>query len=49
MARLSHSEKEDLSYCINANGEIEYHKKCARCTNKCKQSLEVICPKYQRR
>jgi len=52
MARLSKFEKEDLSFCINAKGEVQYHKKCARCSLECKQSyrcLEVLCPKYQRR
>lgn len=52
MARLTNSEKEEMSYWINSKGEIEYHKKCARCSHECKQSfrcLEIICPKYQRR
>jgi hypothetical protein len=52
MARINRSTKEELSYWINANGDIEYHSKCARCAHKCKQSfrcLEVICPKYRRR
>ena len=52
MARLSKVEKEDLGFWINAKGEIEYHKKCARCSHECKQSfrcLEVLCPIYERR
>jgi len=52
VARLSKVEKEDLGFWINAKGEIEYHKRCARCSQECKQSfrcLEVLCPKYQRR
>jgi len=31
VARLSKLEKEDLGFWINAKGEVEYHKKCARC------------------
>ncbi|MBK5242056.1 hypothetical protein [Clostridium sp.] len=52
MARLSSSEKEDMSFWIYDDGKICYCKKCARCSHKCKQSfrcIEVICPKYLRR
>jgi len=52
VARLSEAEKKYLSYWRNVMGETEYHKKCVRCSNQCKQSfrcLEVLCPKYQRR
>ncbi|WP_168796743.1 hypothetical protein EPD62_004155 [Acetivibrio thermocellus] len=52
MARLSNLAKEGMGFWINANGEIQYHKKCARCRHKCKQSfrcVDVICPRYERR
>ena len=52
IARIKDSEKEILSFWINAESNIQYHKKCARCKNKCKQSfkcLDVICSKYLRR
>lgn len=46
------SKKEDLSFFLNKNGEIEYFKLCVGCKHDCKQSFrvkEVRCPKYKSR
>jgi len=52
LARISNSQKEEMIFWINSEGNIQYHPKCERCKHECKQSFrckEVICPRYERR
>ena len=52
MAKLTEEELAEMATFINDVGQVEYHKKCKRCTNDCKQTFkckEVICPNYKRR
>ena len=46
---MNKQERETIFF-LNKKGEIQYHKRCANCVNKCKQSHKVkgiICPQYE--
>lgn len=52
MARMTKSQKHELSLFLNEQGHIQYNEICQRCSLECKQSFRAVlhaCGRYKER
>ena len=51
MARMTKSQKHELSLFLNEQGRIQYNEICQQCSRECKQSIRAFlfaCGRYKK-